>query len=554
MKLGFQFLSPLTLGFMFVSSLCLASTQFEIWEHLEVKFDHFKNRYGYLCSIGDEQFASCMESYQAALSTFNPQLSFDFKTDSQLVLADFEDFAVINLPPLANTTSVTHVLSDEKKRSVERRLKWLEAYNSFENKDEIDALIEGIDSWMTSRIEGARIGGKLGIIASEAFNKTLLDPYHQISIDPMYRYAPPLHAEVGIGVQLLESGGITFISNILPGGPAYRAGLKQFDRILSIDDSDVDQVPSIFWDNKLSGLEGSELKIVVARNGSVLSKIVTRQSLNIQRISKEIINFINNDYGYIYLLDFQSANLCSNFKDEITNIETKGVSGLVLDLRNNPGGVVEVVQCFLDLFLPQDLDVGTFFNFYTDKVILQLKTKRPTVFSLPLAILVNDQSKSGAELFSGIIQYYNRAPIIGRRTHGKGTGQIKTGYAEFNDVTILKRQTIDQYFLPGGIPVNGIGIVPDIEISPPEHDEVRISDYMMQPLKYRDTEIFNFHPPVIKKRFLSPSFKSCLDDIENDNFHTREIETLIESRDIAIKKGLQSLHCQLELSSEFFNF
>ena len=165
---------------------------------------------------------------------------------------------------------------------------------------------------------------------------------------------------------------------------------------------------------------------------------------------------LDDDIGYIQIVEFDDITI-SQFSRALRTLERKGMKSLIVDVRNNPGGLLNSVVEILDRLLPESLIV------YTEDKNKQREekhAKKPDQFNKPMVVLINGNSASASEIFAGALQDYNKATVVGTTSFGKG---IVQSVIPLSDGTAVKL-TISKYFTPKGRNIHGTGIVPDVEI------------------------------------------------------------------------------------------
>ena len=219
---------------------------------------------------------------------------------------------------------------------------------------------------------------------------------------------------------------------------------------------DIDQVVS-----KIRGKEGTDVVITVLRGNDFdeVEMIATRAVIEVTSVVYEMKE---NQIGYIAVSAFEGTTL-SQFKNALSDLESQGMKGLVIDLRNNPGGNLSTVCEMVDLILPEAVIVYTEDKYGNREVISSDEEKQ---MDLPMAVLINGNSASASEIFASSLKDYDAAKIVGTTSYGKGiVQQIYT----LSDDTALK-VTTSEYFTGEGTKIHGIGVVPDIEVEY-EYDE-----------------------------------------------------------------------------------
>lgn len=260
----------------------------------------------------------------------------------------------------------------------------------------------------------------------------------------------------GIGVEVRASDTGFTIARVLPNGPAQYAGLAAGDLILAVDGEPMTGRSLQDLSARLKGPRGESVTLSVLREGWVDPQEIPTVRDRIHTPSVEGERF--DDIVYVRLAQFQKG-ASADLQARIRELDGKGVRGLVLDLRDNPGGLLEEAVAVSDLFLDDGVIVST-----------RGRSEGPVVYSatyggvrpeLPVAVLVNGMSASAAEIVGGALQDTGRAVLIGERTYGKGSVQTLYSYP---DQSALKL-TIAHYYTPSGAPVAAHeGRVPDVEV------------------------------------------------------------------------------------------
>ena len=265
----------------------------------------------------------------------------------------------------------------------------------------------------------------------------------------------------GIGAtmsQNAESGVITIV-NVYEDSPADQAGILEEDVLREVDGRSVDGEDLQNIVSWIKGERGSEVSLVVLRDGEEVEVTATRDIIEIQTVKYEMRE---NQIGYIAVSEFDSVTY-DQFKTALDDLEARGMEGLVIDLRNNPGGSLSTVTDMLKLLLPEGTIVSTKDkNGNTEEITCDGTHE----FTKPLSVLVNQYSASASEIFSGAVQDYGVGTIVGVTTYGKGVVQQ---LIDLGDGTCLKL-TIAEYYTPSGRSINGTGVTPDVEVEY-EYDE-----------------------------------------------------------------------------------
>lgn len=286
----------------------------------------------------------------------------------------------------------------------------------------------------------------------------LNDPYSEYYTEEEYAQMmeSTAGAYCGIGATLQqnqEDGTCTVVSTF-DNSPAREAGLIAGDSIIKVDDTDVVGMDLNQIVSYVKGEENTTVLLTILRDAKTLEVEVTRRTIEIETVSYKMLE---SGIGYIQLSEFDEISL-SQFQKALTDLESLGMKGLIVDLRNNPGGVLTVVNDILDQILPKGLLVytedkyGNRQDYYSDDEH-QMK-------DIPMVVLINEYSASASEIFAGAMKDYGRATLIGKTTYGKG---IVQRIVDLEDGSAMKL-TIAKYYTPSGENIHGVGISPDIEV------------------------------------------------------------------------------------------
>ena len=263
----------------------------------------------------------------------------------------------------------------------------------------------------------------------------------------------------GVGIQIVkdkESDSIIIISPI-EGTPAYEAGIKAKDKILSIDNVSTKGLNIEDAVKLIRGRRGTKVKLEILRNGNSFYKSLLRERIEIKSVTSKINETKDGLLiGYVRIKQF-NANASREMKDTLKDLEIKKVSGYVLDLRSNPGGLLESSIDISRQFIDKGIIVSTL-----SKDGLK-ETKRGNGKALtkkPLIVLVNEGSASASEIVSGAIRDNNRGKLVGKKTFGKGLVQSMRTLVDGSGLTV----TVAKYLTPNGTDINKFGITPDIEV------------------------------------------------------------------------------------------
>ena len=281
--------------------------------------------------------------------------------------------------------------------------------------------------------------------------------YTQEELDAMLETASGTYVGIGVTVtQDVETGQITLL-NPTEGGPADLAGVKSEDILLEVDGEAVTGQDLNAVVSRIKGEEGTAVTLTVQRGASRLELEAVRATIETQTVSYEMLD---GQIGYLYILEFDEVTT-AQFTEALAALENEGMEKLIIDLRDNPGGNVQVVCDILDRILPEGLIVYTE-DKYGERE--EYWSDADNYLDCPLAVLINENSASASEIFAGAVKDYGAATLVGTRSYGKGVVQ---SILDLGDGTAVKL-TVSKYYTPNGNNIDGVGIEPDVEVEIPE--------------------------------------------------------------------------------------
>lgn len=260
---------------------------------------------------------------------------------------------------------------------------------------------------------------------------------------------------VGIGLLVQRNAeGYIEVLRVYEGSPADLGGVLAGDLIIKVDgrpvSGDYSQSANETF-SMINGEPGTNVDITILRADATLDIQLTRSEVNISNITSEILQ---DDIGYINIFQF-SGDVVPAFKEALKNIQKANAEGLIIDLRNNPGGLLDEVVKIADLLLPEgnvvyiEYRAGSREDFYSDSDFCDL----------PLVVLVNEMSASSSEILAAAIQDHERGLIVGTQTYGKGIVQT---LVHFEEDGAGMQYTSACYYTPDGKNIHGTGVTPDI--------------------------------------------------------------------------------------------
>lgn len=264
----------------------------------------------------------------------------------------------------------------------------------------------------------------------------------------------------GIGVTVtLKDSKVTIIETI-KGAPADKAGLLANDIIEKINDTDVSGDNLEKATSMIAEANNSELKLTIKRaNTEDFDVKVTPEKVKIESVKG---NMINSNVGYIHIETFMNENTTEDFKATIETLKSQGMKGMILDLRENPGGLLTEAVGVASQFIPKDKIITYTIDKYDNRN--ESLSIGGVAEGFPLVVLVNEQSASASEVVTGALRDYGAATIVGKTTFGKGIVQQSI---KFDDGIGGLKVTISKYYTPNGENIHKKGITPNFEVTTP---------------------------------------------------------------------------------------
>ena len=298
-------------------------------------------------------------------------------------------------------------------------------------------------------IDGAIKGyvGGLGDKYTEYFTKEEMEAFYS-EIEGSY---------VGIGIYMVQNTENNTIVVLYPieGSPAEKAGLQTGDIIKKVDGieftgEEFDEISS-----KIKGKEGTKVTLEIERSGQILTFEIERRSIDLYPIESELLE---NNIGYINITSFDS-NCAKEFKTVYENLSKSNITSLIIDLRNNGGGIVsealEIADYILDknqvILITKDKD---------GKEYIEKSTQKP-IINMPIVVLTNSNTASASEILAAALKDNNKARIVGEKTYGKGVIQELYTLSDGSGLKV----TVEEYYTPNRNKINEIGITPDVKVT-----------------------------------------------------------------------------------------
>jgi carboxyl-terminal processing protease len=305
-------------------------------------------------------------------------------------------------------------------------------------------------------------GALKGMLAS-------LDPYSQFMDPESFK---EIQVETkgefgGLGIEISIRDGLLTIISPLEDTPAFKAGIKPGDRIVKIDNVSTKDISLIDAVKKLRGKPGAEVTITILREseGRIFDVKITRAIIKVESIKEATM--LEGNIGYIRLAEFQERTP-QDVAKALNKLKGSGMEGLILDLRNNPGGLLDAAVKVSDSFVDQGKTIVSTRGRLKEQEIIY-KARASSGNDYPMVVMINGGSASASEIVAGAIQDNGRGIILGTKSFGKGSVQT---VIPLKDNSAL-RLTTAKYFTPSGRAIREEGIVPDVVV---EYQELRKKD------------------------------------------------------------------------------
>lgn len=358
---------------------------------------------------------------------------------------------------LGNTsaTGITSAVTSSDGETVTISKEEYERYKQFDTLLELMDLVEyGYfeEYEVQDMLDGAANGLLLG----------LGDPY-------TFYYTPEEYAELweedegeyaGVGIQISTNflTGLCTISRVFDNGPAREAGVLKGDILYKVEDLYVNSSTINDAVDIMRGIPGTTVHVVFLRGTEEIEYDLVRAQITVNRIES---GMLDDKIGYVYLYEF-AGDCATEFQAAVKKLQLQGAKGIIIDLRDNPGGWVNDAEAIADIFL----DKGTLcYLEYNDGSREYYRTKEGKT-EMELVILLNENSASSSEILAGALKDRANATIVGVQSYGKGIVQTVVGL----DDGAGMQMTIAQYYTPNGNAVHKVGITPDVEIHLPDGD------------------------------------------------------------------------------------
>ena len=265
----------------------------------------------------------------------------------------------------------------------------------------------------------------------------------------------------GIGVEVYIDGDNITILSVFDNSPAKKAGILKGDIIVAVEGEKADASNYQESINKIKGIDADEgdkdVVITIMRGEEKMDITLVREAVSVSTVFSKVID---SSVGYIRLTDFGEKTYME-FANHYSDLKDKNIKGLIIDLRNNPGGMLDIVVSIADAILPE----GNILTIKDKQGNETEYTSDEKCIELPICVIINENSASASEVLAGAIRDHKAGTLVGAKSYGKGVVQ---SLMEFGDGSAFKLTTA-KYYTPDGECIDGVGITPDIEVALPEH-------------------------------------------------------------------------------------
>lgn len=421
-----------------------------------------------------------------------------------------------------------------------------------ETYENLGPFIESLTQIQQVYVDGEKIKGKKLIYGAIKGMLNSLDPYSQF-LDPQeYK---ELQSETsgsfgGLGIEIAIRKDILTVVAPIDKTPAQKAGIKSGDRIIKINGENTKDITLLEAVRKLRGQKGTQVIITISREGvkEPYDVTITRDIINIISLWKHILD---DGTGYIKLRNF-AEKTAGDLEKALLELEAQKIKVVILDLRNNPGGLlttsVDVANCFLK--------EGSLIVYTDGRLKAQnmrfVASKKQNICELPIVVLVNKGSASASEIVTGAIKDNKRGVIVGAQTFGKGSVQTIYPLSDESGIKV----TTAYYYTPSGVCIHEKGILPDVAVEEKEISEIiwklKYKEYFINYAKkyVKENPEVNIETLKIDEKIAEDFIKFALTGLSAEGADGFEINDEVIKKEINWIKRLIKVEIHRELKGE----
>ena len=361
-------------------------------------------------------------------------------------------------------------------------------------------------------------GALKGMISSLDPHSQFMDPetYNELKVDTEGKFG-------GLGIEITIKDGLLTVVTPIEDTPAWKAGIKANDRIVKINNDITREMTLIEAVKRMRGKPGEAVTLVILRESEkkILEFKIVRGIIKIRDIKEARI--LEDGIGYVRIVEF-SENTSQDMNSALEILSKANMNALILDLRNNPGGLLDSAVKVTEKFIEKGKMVVYTKGRKASQNLEFISRSSQPILGIPIVVLVNEGSASGSEIVAGALQDYKRAIIVGMKSFGKGSVQT---VIPLNDGSAL-RLTTSKYFTPLGKVIHGNGVIPDIVV---EAGKIEITDNKEELKTEKAEDVFE---EIEKKEMQGKEDKTK--EYKSDNQLMRAVDIL---KAIKISRGMK---------------
>lgn len=413
------------------------------------------------CRSSVEKFMGCISAADAVVKFANPKL--------ELVVSfspgrgrSVQRFGILRVNEVGKSDPPAEKFLDRYKANQAREKALRELWTEAFLKQGEHVAFDEVFTWIGKQLGAENTAEAVGI-GMNAFLHVSRDPHSRIQpfdfIKSLRDKSTLEYSGVGMMISPFENSVMALI--VFEGTPAQKAGIQPYDVINKVNDRATKGMDILEVASMLRQTKGTKLKLDITREGKDKQIELVADDVTLKHVSHSMLTDENRrKMGYLQIRTFDSSKICKEVGESVRSLLKDGAEGIILDLRNNGGGLADQAVCVAGLFLEKGKTV------YSSQALTSSKrepavTKTEPLTNLPMIVLVNSSSASAAEVLAGALQDHGRALVVGIRTYGKGNGQELEVWKKSDKVILA--ETRFYAVLPAGTVYQLIGIFPDFK-------------------------------------------------------------------------------------------